>query len=87
MFYVRFILIHSQFSISSQKSLNSTSQKSTENADCVPADESCIDKPMKWPSGKRSNFDFHNETETAMNNQINMELKAFYYYLSMVDTA
>nr|XP_012222244.1 PREDICTED: ferritin, heavy subunit-like [Linepithema humile] len=38
---------------------------------------------MKWPSGKRSNFDFHNETETAMNDQINVELKAFYYYLSM----
>lgn len=56
------------------------------NDDCTEStDELCIDKPMKWPSGRRSNFDFHNETETAMNDQINAELKAFYYYLSMVD--
>lgn len=46
--------------------------------------ELCIDKPMKWPSDKRSGFDFHDETEAAMNDQINVELKAFYYYLSMV---
>jgi len=45
----------------------------------------CIDKPMKWPHEKRIHFDFHNETETAMNEQINVELKAFYHYLSMVN--
>ncbi|XP_029662051.1 soma ferritin-like [Formica exsecta] len=44
----------------------------------------CIDKPTKWPSGKRSNFDFHDETEAAFNEQINVELKAFYSYLSML---
>ncbi|XP_019885024.2 ferritin, heavy subunit-like [Camponotus floridanus] len=38
---------------------------------------------MKWPNNKRSGFDFHNETEAAINEQINIELKAFYYYLSM----
>jgi len=43
----------------------------------------CIDKPTKWPSEKRINFDFHEETEAAMNEQINIELTAFYYYLSM----
>lgn len=47
--------------------------------------ELCIDKPMAWPSGKRSGFDFHDETEAAMNEQINVELKAFYHYLSMVN--
>ncbi|CAK9825876.1 Ferritin, heavy subunit [Anthophora retusa] len=43
----------------------------------------CIDKPMKWPSGKPANFKFHEETETILNAQISAELKAFYYYLSM----
>lgn len=46
--------------------------------------EMCIDKVMKWSNNKRSGFDFHDETEAAMNEQINIELKAFYYYLSMV---
>ncbi|CAD1468605.1 unnamed protein product, partial [Heterotrigona itama] len=45
--------------------------------------EFCIDKPMKWPSGNRANFKFHGETEAILNEQINTELKAFYYYLSM----
>ncbi|CAL7936849.1 unnamed protein product [Xylocopa violacea] len=46
-------------------------------------DDLCIDKPMKWPSGKPANFKFHQETEAILNEQINAELKAFYYYLSM----
>ncbi|XP_076302117.1 soma ferritin-like [Lasioglossum baleicum] len=47
------------------------------------SDEFCIDKPMKWPSGKPANYKFHQETEDILNAQINAELKAFYYYLSM----
>ncbi|KAK2587096.1 hypothetical protein KPH14_002862 [Odynerus spinipes] len=43
----------------------------------------CIDKPLEWPTGKRTSFKFHAETEAAMNEQINTEFKAFYYYLSM----
>ncbi|XP_012055069.1 PREDICTED: soma ferritin-like [Atta cephalotes] len=43
----------------------------------------CIDKPTKCSSGKRVNFFFHKETEAAMNEQISVELMAFYYYLSM----
>ncbi|XP_076676256.1 ferritin, heavy subunit-like isoform X2 [Andrena cerasifolii] len=38
---------------------------------------------MKWPSGKPANFKFNEETESVLNDQINAELKAFYYYLSM----
>ncbi|XP_076641178.1 soma ferritin-like [Halictus rubicundus] len=38
---------------------------------------------MKWPSGKPAKFKFHEETEAILNAQINAELKAFYYYLSM----
>ncbi|OAD62516.1 Soma ferritin [Eufriesea mexicana] len=38
---------------------------------------------MKWPSGKPTNYKFHQETEDILNVQINAELKAFYYYLSM----
>ncbi|KOC66888.1 Ferritin heavy chain [Habropoda laboriosa] len=43
----------------------------------------CIDKPTKWPSGKPANFKLHQVTEAILNEQINAELKAFYYYLSM----
>ena len=55
----------------------------TSCADKTPK-EFCIDKPMKWPSGDRANFKFHEETEAILNEQINMELKTFYHYLSMV---
>ncbi|XP_018343501.1 PREDICTED: soma ferritin-like [Trachymyrmex septentrionalis] len=55
-------------------------RKKSENSNQT---EVCIDKPTKWPSGERANFDFHEETEAAMNEQISVELKAFYYYLSM----
>ncbi|XP_018307678.1 soma ferritin-like isoform X1 [Mycetomoellerius zeteki] len=58
----------------------SLTRKKSENNDQT---EMCIDKPTKWPSGRRANFDFHEETEAAMNEQINVELMAFYYYLSM----
>ncbi|XP_053973279.1 soma ferritin-like [Hylaeus volcanicus] len=44
---------------------------------------SCINKPMEWPSGNLAKFKFHEETEAILNEQINAELKAFYYYLSM----
>ncbi|XP_019888602.2 ferritin, heavy subunit, partial [Ooceraea biroi] len=66
--------------ISSQDSSNLRKRSESGNRDQV---NSCIGKPMKWPSGKKSHFDFHNETESAMNEQINVESKAFYYYLSM----
>lgn len=46
--------------------------------------EMCIDKVMKWQNNKRNDFNFHDETEAAINEQINIKLKAFYYYLSMV---
>ncbi|XP_012288155.1 ferritin, heavy subunit [Orussus abietinus] len=36
-----------------------------------------------WPSGHRISFQFHPETEAILNEQLNVELKAFYYYLSM----
>lgn len=57
-----------------------------ENSKRVSPDDSaiCIDKPLEWPTGKRAHFKFHEETEAAMNKQINAEFKAFYYYLSMV---
>ncbi|XP_043525813.1 soma ferritin-like [Frieseomelitta varia] len=54
----------------------------TSCADKTPK-EFCINKPMKWPSDDRANFKFHEETEAILNEQINMELKAFYHYLSM----
>ncbi|XP_034171970.2 ferritin, heavy subunit-like isoform X1 [Osmia lignaria lignaria] len=47
------------------------------------SEQFCIDKPMKWPSGKPANYKFHEDTENVLNEQINSELKAFYYYLSM----
>ncbi|XP_043253542.1 soma ferritin-like [Colletes gigas] len=43
----------------------------------------CINKPMEWPSGNPAKFKFHEETEAILNEQVNAELKAFYYYLSM----
>lgn len=57
-----------------------------ENSKRVAPDDGaiCIDKPLEWPTGKRAHFKFHEETEAAMNKQINAEFKAFYYYLSMV---
>ncbi|XP_043669485.1 soma ferritin-like [Vespula pensylvanica] len=56
-----------------------------ENSKKVSPDDSaiCIDKPLEWPTGKRAHFKFHEETEAAMNKQINAEFKAFYYYLSL----
>lgn len=39
---------------------------------------------MTWPNGNPAKFKFHEETEAILNEQINAELKAFYYYLSMV---
>ncbi|XP_039302815.1 ferritin, heavy subunit [Solenopsis invicta] len=60
----------------------SITRKKSGNDNCN-RNEACIDKPIKWPSGKRISFDFHEETEAAMNQQINVELMAFYYYLSM----
>lgn len=65
-----------------QKSYSSIRRKS--GNDCDRTDV-CIDTPTKWPNEKRINFDFHEETEAALNDQINVELMAFYYYLSMVD--
>ncbi|XP_048511843.1 uncharacterized protein LOC125501069 [Athalia rosae] len=44
----------------------------------------CDGTPGRWPTGKRANFQFHPETEAVMNKQFAMEMKAFYYYLSMV---
>ncbi|XP_031834903.1 soma ferritin-like [Nomia melanderi] len=54
-------------------------------ASSCPGEKSdrCIEKPMKWPSGRPAKFKFHEETEAILNAQINAELKAFYYYLSM----
>ncbi|XP_011690350.1 PREDICTED: ferritin, heavy subunit-like [Wasmannia auropunctata] len=60
-----------------------STRKKSGSSDCGQADEVCTDKPIKWPSGNRISFDFHEETEAAMNKQINVELTAFYYYLSM----
>ncbi|XP_018307680.1 soma ferritin-like isoform X2 [Mycetomoellerius zeteki] len=54
----------------------SLTRKKSENNDQT---EMCIDKPTKWPSGRRANFDFHEETEAAMNEQINVELMAAYF--------
>ncbi|XP_072755817.1 soma ferritin-like [Anoplolepis gracilipes] len=66
-----------------QKLLNYSTWNRSESGDCNRT-EMCIDKPMKWPkNGKRTNFNFHDETEAIINEQINVELKAFYYYLSM----
>lgn len=71
------------FFISSQKLSSSTWKRS--ECDNHNQPEMCVDKPTKWPmNGKRSNFDFHDETETAFNEHINVELDAFYSYLSMV---
>ncbi|XP_018397668.1 PREDICTED: ferritin, heavy subunit-like [Cyphomyrmex costatus] len=70
---------HDFYSLTRQLGYSST-QKKSENDDQI---RMCIDKPTKWPSGKRVNFDFHEETEAAINEQINVELMAFYYYLSM----
>ncbi|XP_071562747.1 soma ferritin-like, partial [Temnothorax nylanderi] len=64
------------------KIIYSSTRKKSGSGDFHRAD-ACIDKPIKWPSGKRISFDFHEETEAAMNEQINVELMAFYYYLSM----
>lgn len=72
-----------QFFLILQK-LCSITRKKSGNDNCN-RNEACIDKPIKWPSGKRISFDFHEETEAAMNQQINVELMAFYYYLSMVN--
>ncbi|XP_015593017.1 soma ferritin-like [Cephus cinctus] len=44
---------------------------------------SCQSTPDKWPTGNRANFHFHPELESILNEQLNAELKAFYYYLSM----
>ena len=44
----------------------------------------CTEKPSKWPSGVKTNFKFHPDTEAIMNEHINAEFKAFYCYLSMV---
>ncbi|XP_043289563.1 soma ferritin-like [Venturia canescens] len=43
----------------------------------------CDGKEVKWPTGNRITFNFHPETEASFNQQINLEFKAFYYYLSM----
>ncbi|XP_057330632.1 soma ferritin-like [Microplitis mediator] len=43
----------------------------------------CDGEIKKWPTEKRIKFNFHPETETAFNQQINTEFKAFYNYLSM----
>ncbi|KAG5333022.1 FRIH protein, partial [Acromyrmex charruanus] len=71
---------HEFYSLIRQLGYSLTRKKSENNQT-----EVCIDKPTKWPSGKRTNFDFHEETEAAMNEQINTELMAFYYYLSMAE--
>ncbi|KAH0549162.1 soma ferritin-like [Cotesia glomerata] len=47
----------------------------------IPND--CDGQIQKWPSEKRLQFNFHPETETAFNQQIGTEFKAFYNYLSM----
>ncbi|KAL6444490.1 hypothetical protein ACFW04_001965 [Cataglyphis niger] len=68
------------FFISSEKLSSSTWKRSK----CGNNNQVCIDKPTKWPmNDERTNFDFHNETEAAFNEQINAELDAFYSYLSM----
>nr|XP_003700940.2 PREDICTED: ferritin, heavy subunit-like isoform X2 [Megachile rotundata] len=50
---------------------------------CKASDQFCIDKPMKWPSGNLAKYKFHEDTENILNEQINIELKACYHYLSM----
>lgn len=45
----------------------------------------CDGKIKKWPSDNKIQYNFHPEIEAALNQQINMEFKAFYNYLSMVD--
>ncbi|XP_011878104.1 PREDICTED: ferritin, heavy subunit-like [Vollenhovia emeryi] len=82
--YYKLLTSHNHTVYSQTRCLGYTSstRKNSGSDDCGRAD-ACIDKPIKWPSGKRTNFDFHEETEAAMNEQINVELMAFYYYLSM----
>ncbi|XP_014612406.1 PREDICTED: soma ferritin-like [Polistes canadensis] len=63
--------------------MTTTILKENSNKNLLDDNAICIDKPMEWPTGKRSHFKFHEETEAAMNKQINAEFKAFYYYLSM----
>ncbi|XP_044019328.1 soma ferritin-like, partial [Aphidius gifuensis] len=43
----------------------------------------CDGKIKKWPSDNKTQYNFHPEIEAALNQQINMEFKAFYNYLSM----
>ncbi|XP_012542821.2 soma ferritin [Monomorium pharaonis] len=83
--YYKLLKFHNHALYSQNRQLgyiNTITRKKSRDSNCN-REEVCIDKPMKWPSGKRAKFDFHEEIEAVMNEQINVELMAFYYYLSM----